>query len=185
MTPDLAPLKAPDAKKDTSLNKVHNVLAPSLALLGLTPGIVVAIATGAMANNGSGPQGGYTEQELNDFISAGSLTLDDEIYLQIQIPNAPNGSGAQLYDCADMIRDLQGYRADNSVSPDPSFRYSDRVIKLFADSFRNAQEPNNPTAPTLAAQNAMLSMPTVIDAVTSAMEGAIKQPAKPPLPAQD
>lgn len=181
MTPDMAPLKAPDSKKDTSLNKVHHILVPSLSVLGLTPGAVVAIATGSMQNQGSGPGGGYSEQELNDFISAGALTLDDEIYLQLQIPNAPSGNPDQLYDAADMIRTLEGYRAENQVAPDPSFRYSDRVIKLYADSFRNALHPNDPTAPTLAAQNALLSLPPVIDVVTATMEAAIKA-ATPPGP---
>lgn len=187
MTPDLAPLKAPNPKQDTSLNQVHNVLQPSLSVLGLTPGTVVAIATGSMANQGSGPGGGYTEQELNAFISAGSLSLDDAIYLQIQIPNAPSGNPDQLYDCANLIRILEGYRGDNAVSPDPSFRYQDRVVLLYTESFRNAQEPNNPTAPTLAAQQALLQLPTVNDAVTAALEGAVRQapPQKPPLPVSD
>lgn len=180
MTPDMAPLKAPDPRMDTSLNKVHNILVPSLTVLGLTPGPLVAIATGAMTNNGSGPEGGYTESELNDFISAGKLTVDDEINLQLQIPNAPNGTGAQLYNAANMIRILEGYRAENSPTPDPTFLYSDRVIKLYADSFRNAQEPNNPTAPTLAAQNALLNLQPVRDAVTATMQAAIKPLAKGP-----
>lgn len=182
MTQDMAHLKAPNPKKDTSLNKVHSILIPSLTVLNLTPGTVVAIATGAMANQGSGPGGGFTERELNDFITAGSLTADDEIFLQLQIPNAPSGNADQLYDCADLIRILEGYRSDSSPLPDPNYRYTERVQTLYVESFRNAQEPNNPVAPTLAAQSAMLNIPAVADAVTQAMESAIKPAAKPPAP---
>lgn len=175
MTPDMAPLKAPDSKKDTSLNKVHHILVPSLSVLGLTPGTVVAIATGSMANQGSGPGGGYTEQELNNFISAGLLTLDDEIYLQLQIPNAPSNNPDQLYDCADMLRLLAGYREDDAVVPDMPL-YSDRVITLYTRSFQDAMHPNDPSKPMLAAQNALLNLPPVVSAIADVMEGVIIKP---------
>lgn len=177
MKPEFNALVAPNAVKNLSLNQVHSILAPQLVVLGLTPGMLLCIATGQMANNGSGPGGAYTEADLDGFIASGGITADDPIYIQMQIPNAPNGTQDQVYDCGDMLRVLEGYPGDTATAPDPTSTYVARVQKLYTENFRNAMEPNNPTAPLLAGQGAMLNIPSVGAAVASAMTAVLPAPA--------
>jgi hypothetical protein len=158
MTPEqLAALQAPKAVKNASVHEALNFLFPQLTALGLHPAGLFAVPTGVMAATGSGPNGTLTLSELTDL----GVGPEDRIYLQFQVGPAVNNS---LFDAADAIRILQGYRSDSTLEPDPNFWYVDRVKTLYKESFQ---------VDDIAAINAMLYMPAVKAAVEQTLRDTI------------
>lgn len=153
MKPELQPLVAPNAVKNSSLNEAKTILFPQLVQLQLRPTGLFGIATGGGLAKGSGPGGSFTEQEMTDL----GLLPDDKIYLQYQL-----GGAGDLNVVAEDIRILAGYRGDTAPTPDPNFWYTDRVRKVFSDA--GLQEA--------AADNAMLNIPGVKQALEDALKTA-------------
>jgi hypothetical protein len=151
----IAALEAQKRVKNTSLVEVKTVLFPQLIALGLSPSGPFAIATQAMAGTGSGPGGSFTEAEL----AAMGIPPEVAIYWQYQL-----GGHDNLYDAADAIRLLAGYRSDSNFAPDPNFWYVDRVKVLYRESFNSTDEQ---------AANAMLYMPAVRQAVEGNLLAAV------------
>lgn len=157
MTPEqLAALQAPNAVKNTSLELVKQFLFPQLPPLGLSPAGAFVEATGIMHGTGSGPGGTFTEDELKAMgVPAGFV-----MYVQYTIAGHDDANGPMLFDAADDIRIFQGYRGDTDPAPDPNFWYVDRVRTFFSENFQ---------APVSVADNAMLSIPAVRQAVEDAL----------------
>jgi hypothetical protein len=174
MTPEqLAALQAPNAVKDTSIIMVRQFLFPQLAVLALMPAGIFVEGTGIMHAQGSGPGGTYTEDELK----AMGAPFDLPMFVQYTLTGRNDANGPMLFDAADAIRILQGYRGDTAIEPDPNFWYIDRVRKLFNDSFQGSISE---------ADNTMLSMPTVRQAVQDVLTSTIGGGPKPmPITAAD
>lgn len=169
MTPEqLAALQATNAVKNTSLVLVKQFLFPQLPPLGLSPSGAFVEATGLMHGQGSGPGGTYTEDEIKSM----GVPADSQLYLQYTIAGHDDANGPMLFDAADDVRIFQAYRGDNAVTPDPTFWYIDRVRKFFAENFQ---------APVSVADNAMLSMPTVRQAVEDVLTATVGGGPKTPV----
>lgn len=171
MTPEqLAALQAPNAVKNTSLELVKQFLFPQLPPLGLSPTGAFVEATGIMHANGAGPGGTFTEAELK----ALGVPAGFAMYVQYTIAGHDDANGPMLFDAADDIRILQGYRGDTEPAPDPNFWYVDRVRQFFSENFQT---------PVSVADNAMLSIPLVRSTVEDVLMSAAESATPPPAPA--